>query len=115
MTRTSAVHRAAAVMGAAAIIGLASTGPASARQDPGEPIQKHFRPNITMPYDQRVYESHYGTTSGTPKVVPVTRVLRVDDNALEYLQIGFGAIGGLALAAAAAGAGGARRRHQHAT
>ena len=102
-------------MGAAAIIGFASTSPASARQDPGEPTLKHVRPNISMPYDQRVYENHYGTTSGTPKVMPVTQILRVDDDALEYLQIGLGAMGGLALAGAAAGAGGARRRQQHAT
>lgn len=114
MNSKAAVQRVAATIGAAAVLGLASTGPANARQDPGEPIQEHFRTNITMPYDQGVYERHYGTTSGTPDVTPVTRILRVDDNALEYFQIGLGALGGLALAGAAARVGGTRHRHQQA-
>ena len=90
-----------ATIGAAALVGLAMAGPASARPDDGE---KAPQPRTNLVVSDPV----------TPQAKPETRVIRIDDNALEQLQIGLGALGGMALAGAAAGAVSARRHHHHA-
>jgi hypothetical protein len=89
-----------ATIGAAALVGLAMAGPASARPDDGEKAPQRTNLVVSEPR--------------TPQPKPVTRTIRIDDNALEALQIGLGALGGLALAGAAAGTVSVRRHHHHA-
>jgi hypothetical protein len=89
-----------ATIGAAALVGLVMAGPASARPDDGEK-----EPRRT---------SVQGPSVARQDTTPVIRFVPTDDNALEQVQIGLGALGGLALAGAAAGAVSARRRHHHA-
>ncbi|HET7276675.1 MAG TPA: hypothetical protein VFJ22_01230 [Dermatophilaceae bacterium] len=94
MSRTTAVRRGAAALGASGLIALSLAGPAAARQDPGN--GDLHGPSIIVPVDPN----------------PMPPVVRVDDNALEYLQIGGGLLAGMALA----GAGAAlvsRRNHAH--
>ena len=91
------IRRAAAVAGAAGLIALSLAGPAAARPDPG------------------TGGSHEGSALSSVSTgadeEPIRQVLRIDDDALEYLQLGAGVAAGLALA----GAGGliVSRRHGH--
>jgi hypothetical protein len=96
--KKSILGRGVAVLGLGLVLGATVALPADARQDPGP------KPTVTLPYSQDVYERHYGTqvAPGTPPDRPITRVLRVDDNALEYLQLGAGVLAGIALAGAGA-------------
>ena len=90
MTRAT-FGRIVATLGLGLILGAAAA-PTTARQDPG--------PAPSLPYSQDIYENHYGTQVAPrePAVPPVIRVLRVDDNAIEYLQLGAGLLAGAVLA-----------------
>jgi hypothetical protein len=93
MSHTTRIRRAASVFGATGLIALSLAGPASARQDPstGE------LPRCTT----GCFEG--GTAPG--------RTQFIDDNAVEYLQLGAGVLAGIALAGA--GAAVASRRPHH--
>lgn len=85
-TRTTLGRRALAALAAGGILTLASALPATAVNVP-DPI-------------------------GTEKVVVLPGTIeRFDDDALEFVQIGLGALGGIALAGAGAAAMRARRHH----
>ena len=105
-TRTSGSRAARrtslATIGAAALVGLAMAGPASARPDDGE----------KAPQQTSVQSQPASSAKGAQP--SVTRVLRINEPGLQELQIGLGALGGLALAGAAAGAVSVRRHHHHA-
>ena len=98
-TSRAARRTSLATIGAAALVGLVLAGPASARPDDGEKAPQ--RTSVQSPSD---------TSAKSPGI----RFVQIDDNALEQLQIGLGALGGMALAGAAAGAVTVRRRHHHA-
>jgi len=83
MSTSSPLRRGAATVGAAGLIALLLAGPAAARPDPGTG-GSHERPQ--------------GSSAVTGPDEQVTaQVLRVDDGAWEYLQIGTGLAAGLAL------------------
>jgi hypothetical protein len=87
-TRTTFSGRSLAALAVGGLLTLATALPATAGQAPG----------VVLP-----------DPVGTP--VPQTRVLFVDDNALEFIQIGLGAVGGIALAGAGAATMRSRRHH----
>ena len=85
-TRTNTVRRGLCTLGAAAALGLGFAGPAGAVVRP-DPIGKS---DVTTP-------------------PPSTRVF-LDDNAIEWIQVGGGVLAGIALAGAGAALG-SRRHH----
>lgn len=85
MSRNTAFRRGAAVIGASGLIALSLAGPAAARPDPGT---------------GELHERSSATVVDVPTVTRVTQVLRIDDNAVEYLQLGAGVAAGLALGGA---------------
>jgi hypothetical protein len=95
MSHTTRIRRAASVFGATGLVALSLAGPASARQDPGA----GDLPRCTT----GCFEG--GTTPGT------TQLTAIDDNAVEYLQLGAGVLAGIALTGA--GAAVASRRSHH--
>jgi hypothetical protein len=99
MSHTTSIRRSASVLGATGLIALSLAGPASARQVPGNGdwAEQHCSANC--------YEGP--TQAGSP-----TRVIKIDDNAVEVLQLGAGVLAGLALAGAGAAAF-SRRSHDH--
>lgn len=86
MTLNTTLRRSLCAVGAAAALGLSVAGPASARVDPGEPV---------------------GSNRPAPPPRPPTFI---DDNAIEWVQVGGGVLAGLALAGAGAALG-SRRHH----
>ena len=102
-------RRGARAVGAAAILVLAVAGPASARQDAGDVPQGS---KATTQITDEQYRCHYlGECTGvTPSSTPSPRV---DDNAIEYLQLGAGVLAGIGLAGAGMAAAASRRRHAH--
>jgi hypothetical protein len=96
MDLTTTTRRIASTVAATGVLSLATALPAAAIPDPGPPVSPGGP-----------------TTQGSSSIV--REVVHEDDNAVEYLQIGLGAAGGLVLAGVAAAALGARRhRTQHA-
>jgi len=103
MSHTTSIRRSASVLGATGLIALSLAGPASARQVPGNGdwADQHCSTNC--------YQGGGAPGSGTP----IAQVFKVDDNAVEYLQLGAGILAGITLA----GAGmvvASRRSHGHA-
>lgn len=98
MSHLTAFRQAAAVVGTTGLIALSLAGPASARDDHGTGTVQRCTSDC---YD-------FGTSPiAPPESTPL------DDNAVEYLQLGAGLLAGFALA----GAGMAvvsRRGHAHA-
>jgi hypothetical protein len=97
MNSNSTFRRSSAAVGAAGILALTLAGPASARVDPGA----GELPRCTS----ACFEG--GTTE-----TPITQVLRVDDNAVDFLQLGGGVLAGIALAGAGMAVA-SRRNHAH--
>jgi hypothetical protein len=85
------LRRGASALGVAGLLALALAAPASARQDKG------------------TGSLHDDVTIAPTNPVP-TRIVLTDDDALEYLQVGVGALAGMALAGGAAVAVGRRHR-----
>ncbi|MFW5468944.1 hypothetical protein ACOCJ4_02735 [Knoellia sp. CPCC 206435] len=97
-------RRAAAALATTAVAGLLTIAPAHARQDPGELNSSAARPDgSTLQYSTADSDS-FGPSS--------TLTVSVDDNAVEYLQVALGALGGIAVVGAIAA--GSTRRHGHA-
>jgi hypothetical protein len=99
MSHTTSIRRSASVLGVTGLIALSLAGPASARQVPGNGdwADQHCSVNC--------YE-------GPAPAGSSTRVIRIDDNAVEVLQLGAGLLAGFALAGAGAAAF-SRRSHGH--
>lgn len=105
-TSTTLVRRAAAALGTVALAGLITVAPA------------HAEPNLLddgaiTPAELKVWENENAGTKGDAAPTdprPTTVVL--DDNAVEYLQVALGALGGIAVVGAIAA--GSTRRHGHA-
>jgi hypothetical protein len=108
---------------------LLTVTPAFARPDPGEPFPSAgSRPDgaiVQYPApaagaDSRNHRGAGATTEenrvSREQMAPKTpAVVTLDDDAVEYLQIGLGALGGVALmAAGAAAVSASHRRHAHA-
>ncbi|KGN42701.1 hypothetical protein [Knoellia aerolata] len=101
------VGRAAAALATVALAGLITVVPA------------HAEPNLLddgaiTPAELRVWENeNAGTTGDAAPTDPRPTTVALDDNAVEYLQVALGALGGMAvvggLVAATSG-----RRHGHA-
>ena len=85
MTRFTAFRRAAAVAGATGLIAISLAGPAAARDDHGTGTVQRCTSDC---YD-------FGSTP-----IATTQDLPLDDNAVEYLQLGAGLLAGVALAGA---------------
>ena len=85
MSRTTTVRQGAAAIGASGLIALSLASPAAARPDPGTGSP------------QRCSSSCYvgGANASGP-----TQFITLDDNAVEYLQLGAGVLAGIALAGA---------------
>jgi hypothetical protein len=90
MSYTTTIRRSAALLGATGLIALSMAGPASAREVPGNGDWADQQCSVNC------YEGPNTTSSGTP----ITEVFRVDDNAVEVLQLGAGLLAGVALAGA---------------
>lgn len=124
--------RAAGVVATATLASLLTITPAFARPDPGDPAAKDTSGSSRVDgsqvqngpseptSDTRIYQStierqnleemrRRAATTTQPGPATVT----LDDNAVEYLQIGLGALAGLAAAGATAAAFSARRHHAH--
>jgi hypothetical protein len=111
------IRRGASVFGASALIGLALAGPATAKPMPGpnaSPGTVTHGQEYISPDQQRAYESHYGPSSGSGVTAPtpVVKTITTDDGALDFLQIGAGALAGFALAGATTVAMGKSHRRQ---
>ena len=110
--RTSRSHRrAAGVLATAALASLVTVTPAFARPDPGEPLPtagtSKARPDGSV--------LQHSAPTPAVRSLPAPTTVTLDDDAVEYLQIGLGALGGIALMGAAATAVSAsHRRHGHA-
>ena len=90
-------RRAAAALAATALTAIITVTPAHARQDPGELLT-----------DARTSQPR--GTDGSHRA-PGPTSLTVDDDAVEYLQVALGALGGMVLVGAVAAA--ASRRNGH--
>ena len=103
MSHSISIRRSAAILGATGLIALSMAGPATARQVPGDGdwADQHCSVNC--------YEGGTTGRAGTSS----TQVFKVDDNAVEYLQLGAGLLAGIALAGAGMAAT-SRRSHGHA-
>jgi hypothetical protein len=111
------IRRGASALGASALIGLALAGPASARLDPGDRTPVSSGSSVTAG-DVRHHdtvasqglsnaqllrlEKQYGHTMKPEAPRPSVKIITVDSNAIEYLQVGAGALAGMALAGAGA-------------
>lgn len=98
MSSNTPFRRFAAATGATGLIAICLAAPATARTDPGTGGRHEQFPAAAVTVPE-------GTT-------PITQVLRIDDDALELLQLGAGVAAGLALG----GAGMVlvmRRSHSH--
>ena len=87
MSSSARVRRIAATAGASGLIALSLAGPAAARPDPG------------------TGGTHEGSSTTVVEPSPnrsVAQVLRIDDDALEVLQLGAGVAAGLVLGGAGA-------------
>lgn len=101
MNHSTHARRSSAAVAITALAGLFAIAPAYAADDPGE----------LTPADVRVYEAGGNIgVSGSPSPGTV-QILPVDDNALEFLQIGLGALGGMAVVAAGVAAASTVRQH----
>ena len=95
MSHEVSIRQGAAALGAAGLLALSLAGPAMARQDPGG--------GAPEPPSQRSSACHYlnqcdASGGAVPRTQP--RTIAIDDNALEYLQLGAGVMTGLALGGA---------------
>ena len=97
MSNTTSIRRAASILGATGLITLSLAGPASAREVPGNGDWA----------DQHCSVSCY---EGPDPAGSSTQVIRIDDNAVEVMQLGAGLLAGVALAGAGAAAF-SRRSH----
>ena len=105
MTSTT-LRRSLATLGVGLALGVSAAAPVSARQEPG--------PRPSLPYGQEVYENHYlPSPPSEPQVQPVARFVQIDDGAVEYVQVGAGALAGVALFGAGLAVA-SRRSHAHA-
>ncbi|GGB85599.1 hypothetical protein N798_17270 [Knoellia flava TL1] len=134
-TTTTTTRRAATAVATIGLASLVTLAPAQARTDPGTPLPSagtpadssrfdNDRSGSTTPSDSSLHRG-VGATSEENRVSreqiapradlpgPAT-MIRVDDDAVEYLQIGLGALTGVALfGAAAAAVSASHRRHAH--
>lgn len=98
MSRHSSIRRGAATLAASGLIVLSLAGPAAARPDPGTGSAPRCSTGC-----------HVGGTDPTGP----TQFITLDDNAVEYLQLGAGLLAGIALAGAGMAVA-SRRSHTHA-
>jgi hypothetical protein len=89
--------RAAGALAVTALAAILTVTPAHARQDPGELLKDAGSTSV-------------GSSDGSVRQGPST--VTVDDDAVEYLQVALGALGGIAVVGAIAA--GSTRRHGHA-
>lgn len=82
MFNTASVRRTGSALGATALLALLLAAPAAARPDPGTG-GRDFGPVTTQPE-------------------PLPPAIPMDDEAVEYLQVGVGILAGIALAGAGA-------------
>ena len=107
MHPTTSSHRVATTLTTSAVavfaaLCLAAPAQAESTDDP-----------VVSPADVRVWENENSGTSPRDGSVLPRSPLTVDDNAIEYVQVGLGALGGMALMGAAAAALSANhRRHE---
>ncbi|WP_161988529.1 hypothetical protein [Pedococcus bigeumensis] len=100
MSNTTSIRRAASILGATGLIALSMAGTASAREVPGNGGAEELRCSTNC----------YQGPDAQP--TNLTTILRVDDNAIEVLQLGAGLFAGIALAGAGAALA-SRRTHAH--
>ena len=132
---TSTTRRAATAVATIGLATLVTLTPAQARTDPGTPLPSAGTPvdssrsdndrsgsGTTAAPPDRIYEGSIiqqnlwdledRRRATAPSEPGTAAVIRVDDDAVEYLQIGLGALAGVALfGAAAAAVSATHRRH----
>ena len=111
------IRRGASALGASALIALALAGPASARIDPGDRAPASSGSGITAgdvrhhdsvasqglsSTELRQLQRHYGYPASPEAPQPPAKIVTVDSNTVEYLQVGAGALAGMALTGAGA-------------
>ncbi|WP_404383980.1 hypothetical protein LL946_01290 [Knoellia locipacati] len=97
-------RRAAAAAATTAVAGILTIVPAHARQDPGPSVgAKDARPDGSS--------LQYSAPAPASPSLPAPAMLVIDDGAVEYLQIGLGAVAGMAVVGAVVAS---TRRHAHA-
>jgi len=108
MSHTTPARRTASALAASALLALVVAAPAVARQDPGTGEQ-HPRTTTVRggSVDHEGLRPPQAPGAGASK--DAARLTAVDDDAVEYLQIGAGILAGVALAGA--GAAAMSRRH----
>jgi hypothetical protein len=107
--RTSiSTRRAAAALAITALGGLLTITPAHAEARPGDD-------GVITPAEVRVWEDAQSKQRTAPRAAnPATPPVVLDDNAVEYLQIALGALGGVAVVGGLVAASSARQRgHAH--
>jgi hypothetical protein len=100
MSNTTSIRRAASMVGATGLIALSMAGPASARPDPGTDSSQEQHCSTSC------YEG--GTSGGLPSI-PIP----INDNGIQFLQVGGGLLAGIAVAGAGMALA-SRRTHAHA-
>lgn len=110
------VRRGASTLGATALIGLALVAPASAKPDgPGAgshpvssltagDVRQHDSAGTEGPSTAQLLqrEKAYSYTMKPEAPKPPVKVITVDTNTIEYLQVGAGALAGMAVVGAGA-------------
>jgi hypothetical protein len=108
MSHRTSIRQALTVAGATGILAFSVAAPASARPDPGELFGSG---GTTSRPDGSILQNPPASDSSITTPGPVT--VRIDDNAVEVLQLGAGVLAGVALAGAGLAVA-SRRSHRHA-
>ncbi|WP_353950721.1 hypothetical protein V6K52_13925 [Knoellia sp. S7-12] len=108
MRHSTSTRRAAAAVAATALAGLITITPAHSEAGPGDD-------GVITPAEVRVWENEHSLTPGGGGGAPAPKspTLTIDDNAVEYLQVGLGALAGIALAGGVAASAARHRNHAH--
>lgn len=111
MSHTTSLRRTASALGATALLGMVLAAPAMARPDPGEggPAVDSSTATSQFPYGLERERREGGTmVQPAPRQAPEVAkpaqptIVFMEDDAVEYLQIGAGVIAGIALVGAGA-------------
>ncbi|WP_404383972.1 hypothetical protein LL946_01270 [Knoellia locipacati] len=103
---SSSTGRVAAALATIALAGLVTITPAHAESGLNDD-------GVTTPAELRVWENeNSGPSTPDTSTRPGPSVITIDDNAVEYLQVALGAVGGMAVLGALVA--GSARRHGHA-
>ncbi|KGN32263.1 hypothetical protein N802_18035 [Knoellia sinensis KCTC 19936] len=129
MRTSTTTRRAAGILATTAVAGLLTVSPAFAKPDSGGPIQPGGTTSTLSPADVKVHDSSSERRVFESEIIqknlddlrkdkgsapaPGPAAITLPDSGVNYLQIGLGALGGMAAAGALAAAVSVRH-HRHA-